>query len=108
MATIDLEEALNDPASIFGQPKNVLARTTLSKEQEIEILRRRLYNAEEEAVALDEGMSVEETDVLRQVLVALATLTGPIDVQHCAPSKQHSQPRSSVTVSKSDRPGVKR
>ncbi|WP_208604564.1 hypothetical protein [Mesorhizobium qingshengii] len=108
MAAIDLEEALNDPASIFGQPENVLARTTLSKEQKIEILRRWLYNAEEEAVALDEGMPGEETDVLRQVLVALGTLTGPIDVEHCAPSKQHGQPQSSVTVLKSDRPGVKR
>lgn len=108
MAAIDLEEALNDPASIFGQPENVLARTTLSKEQKIEILRRWLYNAEEEAVALDEGMPGEETDALRQVLVALGTLTGPIDVEHCAPSKQHGQPQSSITVPKSDGPGVKR
>jgi hypothetical protein len=108
MAAIDFEEALNDPASVFGQPENVLAPTTLSKEQKIEILRRWQYNAEEAAVALEEGMPGEETDVLRQVLVALGTLAGPIDVEHRAPSKQHGQPQSSVTVPKLDRPGAKR
>jgi hypothetical protein len=109
MAAIDLEEALNDPASVFGQPEGVLARTTLSKKQKIEILHRWQYNAEEEAVALEEGMLGEETDVLRrQVLVALGTLTGPIDVERCAPSKQHGQSQSSVTVPNSDRSGAKR
>ncbi|TIO05654.1 MAG: hypothetical protein E5X89_30985 [Mesorhizobium sp.] len=105
---MDLEEALNDPASVFGRPEDVLARTMLSKEQKIEILGRWLYNAEEEAVALEESMPGEETDVLRQVLVALGTLTGPIDVEHCAPSKQHGRSQSSVTVPHSDRSGAKR
>lgn len=108
MAAIDFGEALNDPASVFGQLENVLAPTTLSKEQKIEILRRWLYNTEEEAVALDEGMPGEETDVLRQVLVALGTLTGPIDVEHRAPSKQHGQSQSSVMAPNSDRPGANR
>ena len=108
MVAIDLEQALNDPASVFGQPEEVLAQTTLSKEQKIEILRRWQYNAEEEAVALEEGMPGEETDALRQVLIALGTLIGPIDVEHSAPSKQHGQSQSSVTAPKSDRPGAKR
>lgn len=106
MAAIDVEQALNDPA--FGQPHEVLAQTTLSKKQKIEILRRWQYNAEEEAVALEEGMSGEETDVLRQVLVALGILTGPTNVDHNAPSKQYGQSQSSVTAPKSDRPRAKR
>lgn len=46
-------------------------------------------HASEEAVALEEGMPGAETDVLRRVLLALGSLTGPLDIECTGPTKQH-------------------
>lgn len=92
----ELEQALLDPSSVFISPSQVIERAGLSAEQRIEILRRWEYDAAESAVALEEGMPGNESDLLRQILLALAGLTGGIDVEQIAPTKQHGIPRSAL------------
>jgi hypothetical protein len=85
---IDYDMALLDPASIFATPEDVLDRADLTKERKIEILRRWEYDASEVAVAEEEGMVGGKPLMLRRVLLALDKLTGSIDVEHTAPTKQ--------------------
>ena len=96
MTPEQFERALLDPQAIFDMPERVLTEPSLTKEQKIEILRRWEYNAAEEAVALEEGMPGEESDILQLVLIALGELTGPLDLEHTSPSKQHGVPRAAV------------
>ena len=95
----EFEKAKETPQGIFGSPEGVLRSTTFADEQKIEILRRWEYQASEEAVALEEGMPGEESDLLRRILIALGQLTGPIDVEQTAPSKQHGLPRAAIKKS---------
>ncbi len=90
------EKALSDPSDVFETPEAILDDGKLTREQKIEVLRRWEYNAAEEDVALEEGMPGDETGLLRRIMVALGTLTGPIDVDHTPPSKQHGLPQSSA------------
>ena len=96
MDTVKLEEALADPASAFASPEEVLRAPDLADDQKIEILRRWEFNASEEALAVDEGMRGEDSDLLRRILIALGTLAGPLDLDHTAPSKNHGLPRSAI------------
>jgi hypothetical protein len=73
---IDLNQALLDPASVFATPEDVLARSDLTKEQKIDILRRWEYDANEDAVAEEEGMQSERPLMVRRVMLALEELTG--------------------------------
>jgi len=90
------KRALADPSDVFETPEAVLEADDLENDQKIEILRRWEYNVSEEDVALEEGMPGDESGLLRRILVALGMLTGPIDVDHTPPSKQHGLPRSSL------------
>ena len=89
-------QALSDPSDVFETPEAILEDGELTIEQKIEVLRRWEYNISEEDVALEEGMPGDETGLLRRVMIALGALTGPIDVDHTPPSKQHGLSRSSV------------
>ena len=86
---IDIEEANFNPTSVFESPEAVLKHTGLSQDEKIEILRRWEYDASENCVAVEEGMSDGESDLLRRILLALNQLTGGIDVGNVAPTKQH-------------------
>jgi len=90
------KQALVDPSDVFETPEAVLEASNLTKDQKIEILRRWEYNVAEEDVALEEGMPGDETGILRRILIALGKLTGPIDVEHTSPNKEHGLSRSSV------------
>lgn len=91
-----LKQALADPASVFASPEEVAASAELTAEQKIEILRRWEYNASEEAVALEEGMPGEESELLTRILEALGEVAGPLDLERTGPTKQHGLPRSAV------------
>ncbi len=93
-ASVDLEEALLSPSSVFDGPEAVLQHGDLSRQQKIEILRRWEYDASEICVAVEEGMPGAESDVLRRVLLALDRLCGGVDVEHVGPTKQHGLPSS--------------
>ncbi|MEJ2377600.1 MAG: hypothetical protein P8Y71_20150 [Pseudolabrys sp.] len=93
---VDMEQALLDPASVFGAPEAVLLCEALSKQQKIEILRRWEYDASETAVATEEGMPDGEKDLVHRILVALDRLAGEINVEQVGPTKQHGIPRSAV------------
>jgi hypothetical protein len=96
------QKALMDPQSVFEVPENVVSAPDLTRDQKVEILRRWEYNAAEEAVALEEGMPGEESNLLRRILIALGEIAGPIDVEHTGPTKNHALPREAVKKSLSD------
>ena len=52
---MDYQKALLDPASVFENPEEVLDQGELTKDQQIEILRRWAYDANEVAVAEGRG-----------------------------------------------------
>ncbi len=87
---VDFEQGLQNPASVFGTPEAVVAHTGLTREQKLEILRAWEYDAAETEVATEEGMPGGDGDLLRRVLLALASLDGRIDVDGTGPTKQHA------------------
>lgn len=96
MTPDQIERAMLDPSAVFETPEHVLREDSLSGQQKIEILRRWEYNAAEEAVALEEGMPGEESDLLRRILVALGELTGSLDLERTSPTKQHGLARDAI------------
>ncbi len=94
--SVEFEKAIDDPASAFEKPEDVLEETSLTREQKIEVLRRWEYNASEEAVALEEGMPGDESGILRRILIALGAAAGPINLELTAPMKQHGISRRAV------------
>ena len=104
IAPSEIEEAIQAPASFFATPEEVLEHSELTREQKIEALWRWEYDAAELSVAVEEGMPGEDDGLLRRVLLALGTLTGPIDVEHTGPTKHHAMPRSAIAK----KPGKKR
>ncbi len=96
MTTEKLELALSDPAATFAAPGDVLSDAELSHDEKIKVLLKWEYDASSEAVALEEGMPGEESDDLRQVLLALGKIAGPIDVNRGGPTKQHGVSKSQI------------
>ncbi len=94
--SVDIEQALFNPESVFAAPEAVLTHDGLPKQQKIEILRRWEYDATENCVAVEEGMPGGESDLLHRILVALDQLAGSIDVEQIGPTKQHGIPLSAV------------
>jgi hypothetical protein len=99
MTPEQFEKARSDPKAVFGTPEEILNAVSLTDEQKIEILRRWEYDAAEEAVAVEEGMPGEETDLLRRIVLALGQIVGRLDQEHTGPSKQHGLSRRAVKKS---------
>ena len=93
---IDFEQAKLDPSSAFAKPNDVLAYKGFSDLQKIEILRRWEYDANELAVAEEEGMTGGKPSMLVHVLEALETLVDHVDTEHSPPTKQRGLSRSDV------------
>jgi len=70
-------------------PEDVLRDSGLTDDAKADVLCGLAYDAAELAVATEEGMPGNDTDVQRDVLLALHRLHRSIDVEHTAPSKQH-------------------
>ena len=94
--TVNLEQALLDPGSVFDTPEALLLDGSLSRQQKTEILRRWAYDASESSVAVEEGMPDDGSDLLRRVLLGLNQLTGGVDVEKGGPTKHHGIPRSAI------------
>lgn len=94
--SIDMEQALLDPESVFDSPEVLVSSEALSLQQKIELLRRWEYDESENDVALEEGMPDGESDLLRRILLALDQLTGGIDPEQTGPTKQHGIPPSAT------------
>jgi len=86
--TVNLEQALLDPASVFARPEEVRDRTELTTAQKIEILRRWEYEESEIAVAEEEGMVDGTPPILHRVLVILEELGAQVDTEQSPPTKQ--------------------
>jgi hypothetical protein len=96
LSPTEIEAAMTSPASVFATPEEVLDHPELTPAQKIEILRRWQYDAVEINVAVDEGMPGDDSPLLRRIMLALGTLTGPIDLEHLGPNKQHGLPRAAT------------
>lgn len=103
LSSDSIEAAILEPSSYFATPEEVLEHDELTREQKMEALWRWEYDAAEVAVAVEEGMPGDDNGVLRRVMLALGTLTGPIDMEHTGPTKQHGLPRSAVTSASKSR-----
>lgn len=84
---MDMEKALLDPASVFDTPAAVCDEPSLSTEDKVRVLKRWEYDARELQVADEENMAGDRTDLLDQVLGALARLKRPGGPQ-TSPTKQ--------------------
>ena len=71
---IDFEEALQDPASFFDAPQDVVDATGLEDAQKVEILKRWESDARLLMVASDENMAGGEHQQLQAVQKALRSL----------------------------------
>lgn len=96
-----IEKAMLDPAAVFDTPEEIVRDADITRAQKIELLRRWENQVADEAVALEEGMPGEESDLPRRILVALGELAGPIDLERISPTKQHGLPRDAVGKGKS-------
>ncbi|TDJ53748.1 MAG: hypothetical protein E2O47_07480 [Gemmatimonadetes bacterium] len=84
----DLEKALLDPTMVYTDPSDVVADQSLTRDQQIEILRRWEYDARELEVAEEEaGMTVLRPEMFDLVLQALHTLGAERDTEHTPPTK---------------------
>jgi hypothetical protein len=81
--------ALPDPTLASASPQEILDHPALTREQKIELLRSRQYDAAEIAVAEEEGMQGPENDPMQDILLALARLTEGQPDEPVAPTKQH-------------------
>ena len=71
---MNLQQALDDPSSVFAAPADVVRSGDFSREQKIQILRRWEYDARSLEVAQDENMMGGRGSMLAEVLDALHTL----------------------------------
>jgi hypothetical protein len=71
---VDFEEALQDPASFFDAPQDVVNAPGLERAQRIELLKRWEADARQLMVASDENMTGGEHQQLQGVHEALRSL----------------------------------
>ena len=100
MTSDRLERAMLEPDSVFNRPEDILDDARLTNDQKVEVLRRWQYQAAEEAVALEEGMLGEESDLLRRILVEIGKVAAPLDLEHTSPTKQHGLSRDAIRHTK--------
>jgi hypothetical protein len=89
MEANEFKNAMLEPAAVFRSPAGVLRARGLTRDQRIEILQSWEYQAADETVSLEEGKHGEDSDLLWQVLDALGQLTGRLDLERTASTKQH-------------------
>ena len=84
----DLKKALLDPTMVYTNPSEVVADQDLTRDQQIEILRRWEYDAREQEVAEEEaGMTVRRPEMFDLVVQALHALGATRDTEHTPPTK---------------------
>ena len=84
----DVKKAKLDPTSVYQTPSEVLADSTISREEKIEILRVWEYDAREIQVAEEENMTSANSQMLDEVLRALEKLDAGPDTKKSAPNNQ--------------------
>ena len=71
-----LEQARNDPATVFTDPEDVARNDALTSAQKVEILRAWELEALELADAETEGMQGSANELLQRILATLTEFTG--------------------------------
>jgi hypothetical protein len=70
-------------------PEEIVRDSSLTTPQKAELLRRMAYDEADQAVALEEGMPGDDSDLTRRILLALQELGQDADVERGGPTKQH-------------------
>ena len=96
LSNVEIQQALLDPGSVFAAPESLLLHGGLSTQQKLEVLRRWEYDASEISVAVEEGMSDGNGDLLHRILHALDELSDGMGMEQTGPTKQHGIPRSAT------------
>jgi len=86
--TVTFDQALNDPATFYVSPQNILQDQGLTDTQKIQLLRRWEYDERELAVAEEENMSGGPPSRLDEILQALQQLDLTDHTDHSSPTKQ--------------------
>lgn len=84
---MDFNEVKLDPSAAFQRPADVLAESSLTREQKIEVLRQWEYDAREMDVAEEENMQGRSGVELSDVLEALDQID-PDREERSSPNKQ--------------------
>jgi hypothetical protein len=84
---MDFEKAKLNPAAVFKSPQEVVSSQQLSREQQIEILRRWEQDARLMKVAEEESMSGPQLKLLQPIRDALHALNYWPNTEHSGPSK---------------------
>jgi hypothetical protein len=84
----EFERLLADPSAIYVSPEELVSDSQLTVKEKVEVLRRWAYDADELAVAEEEGMTGEASGLLERILAALEQLGAEIDTDHTPPTKQ--------------------
>jgi hypothetical protein len=84
---VDIDRAMINPAAVFQHPDEVVEHPQLTREQQIEILRRWAYDACAMEVAEEENMTSPYASGLEQIMHALHTLGVESHSNRAAPTK---------------------
>jgi hypothetical protein len=90
MSQPGIEATVRDPASAYAGPEDLVADARLTEKQKVSALKQWAYDVRELEVAEEEGMGDHDGDILRRIQIVLGDLGHPVDGDHVAPSKQHS------------------
>ena len=87
---VDIERAMINPDAVFQHPDEVVDHPELTREQQIDILRRWAYDARAMEVAEEENMTSPYTSGLEQIMRALHRLGVEAQTDQAAPTKHGS------------------
>lgn len=85
---MNLEQAMLDPASVYSNPEEILRDSSLTRDQQLAILKRWEYDARELEVAEEENMGGGPPSLLREICQALNVLETGHTIEHPPPTKQ--------------------
>jgi hypothetical protein len=78
-STIDIDAALQSPASVFDQPMDVVKHTALNRDVKLKLLEQWERDARALAVAEEEGMIGGEESMLSRVHRAMRAMDDRVD-----------------------------
>lgn len=84
----DLKQLILNPSDHFKSPEDILKNKTLSRDDKIAILRSWAEEENEKAVAVEENMGDNDSDLLDRIRKAMHDLDYYPDPNKAAPTKQ--------------------
>lgn len=86
---LDIDHAIQSPASAFRDPADVVANRRLTNAQKLRVLKQWEIDARALAVAEEEGMTGGEPSMLQRVMLALDQLDDTRPVERSGAATKH-------------------